>query len=95
MHQNDNKNGLLSKSCCPFAFAYISGLFQNYMNIQSILGVIFGITLVATFGTTTLLQQVYAANWVDPNPDPRKAPPAISGENVYVAWWTNNTAQQQ
>jgi hypothetical protein len=21
-----------------------------------------------------------------------KAPPAISGENVYVAWWTNNTA---
>jgi hypothetical protein len=29
---------------------------------------------------------------MDPNPDPRKAPPAISGENVYVAWWTNNTA---
>lgn len=22
----------------------------------------------------------------------RKAPPAITGENVYVAWWTNNTA---
>ena len=22
----------------------------------------------------------------------REAPPAISGENVYVAWWTNNTA---
>ena len=22
----------------------------------------------------------------------KKAPPAILGENVYVAWWTNNTA---
>ncbi|MPZ07263.1 MAG: hypothetical protein GEU26_12755 [Nitrososphaeraceae archaeon] len=22
----------------------------------------------------------------------RKAPPAISGDNVYVAWWTNDTA---
>ena len=22
----------------------------------------------------------------------RKAPPSITGENVYVAWWTNNTA---
>jgi hypothetical protein len=22
----------------------------------------------------------------------RKAPPAITGDNVYVAWWTNNTA---
>jgi hypothetical protein len=22
----------------------------------------------------------------------RKAPPAINGDNVYVAWWTNNTA---
>jgi hypothetical protein len=22
----------------------------------------------------------------------RQAPPAISGDNVYVAWWTNNTA---
>lgn len=22
----------------------------------------------------------------------RRAPPAISGENIYVAWWTNNTA---
>jgi hypothetical protein len=62
------------------------------MDVKNILGVIFGITLVATFGTTTLLQQVYAANWVDPDPTPRKAPPAISGENVYVAWWTNNTA---
>ena len=22
----------------------------------------------------------------------RKAPPVVSGENVYLAWWTNNTA---
>jgi hypothetical protein len=23
---------------------------------------------------------------------PRAAPPAVTGDNVYVAWWTNNTA---
>lgn len=52
------------------------------------------ITLVATVGTTTLIQQqeVLAAKLIDPDGDHRKAPPAISGENVYVAWWTNNTA---
>jgi hypothetical protein len=64
--------------------------FIEHMNVKSILGVIMGVTLVTTLATTTLLQQVYA--WTDPNPSPRKAPPAISGENVYVAWWTNNTA---
>ena len=25
----------------------------------------------------------------------RKAPPAISGENVYVAWWTNRTGNDE
>jgi hypothetical protein len=45
------------------------------------------ILVFAAISTSTI---TYA--WTDPNPDPRKAPPAISGENVYVAWWTNNTA---
>ena len=22
---------------------------------------------------------------------PRKAPPVVSGDNIYIAWWTNNT----
>ena len=45
------------------------------------------ILVFAAISTSTL---TYA--WTDPNPEPRKAPPVISGENVYVAWWTNNTA---
>ena len=58
------------------------------MNIQLVLGVIIAITL----GLTTSATVAFAANWVDPDPHPRKAPPAMSGENVYVAWQTNNTA---
>ncbi len=58
------------------------------MNIQLVLGVIVMITLgMATTSTVAL-----AANWTDPEPAPRKAPPSISGENVYVAWQTNDTA---
>jgi hypothetical protein len=58
------------------------------MNIRPNLGVIVGITLVATIGTTTLLHAT--ANTVEPL-DFRKAPAAISGENIYVSWWTNKT----
>jgi hypothetical protein len=70
------------------------------MSIRTILGVIIGVTLVATFTTTTLL---YASdNTVEPldfrkgsvidtSTGERKAPPAITGDNVYVAWWTNKT----
>jgi hypothetical protein len=36
------------------------------MDVKNILGVIMGITLVTTLGTTTLLQQGYA--WTDPEP---------------------------
>jgi hypothetical protein len=64
------------------------------MNIQLVLGIFLVITLASTVGTTILVQQqqVWAAKLIDPDGDHRKAPPAISGENVYVAWWTNNTA---
>ena len=58
------------------------------MNIQLVLGVIITITLAMTTTSTVAL----AANWIDPDPQPRKAPPSISGENVYVAWQTNDTA---
>jgi hypothetical protein len=27
-------------------------------------------------------------------PTSRRAPPAITGDNIYVAWWTNNTANK-
>ena len=58
------------------------------MNIQLVLGVIIMITLAMTTTSTV----AFAANWVDPDGQPRKAPPSISGENVYVAWQTNDTA---
>ena len=61
------------------------------MNGLLILGVIVGITLVATIVTTTSFFQEVKAIQSDLGSD-RRAPPAISGENVYVAWWTNNTA---
>ena len=58
------------------------------MNKQVVLGVIVMIIL----GMTTTSTVALAANWIDPDPAPRKAPPSISGENVYVAWQTNDTA---
>jgi hypothetical protein len=62
------------------------------MNGLPILGVIVGITLVATIVTTTSFFQEVKAIQSDLGSDRTRAPPAISGENVYVAWWSNNTA---
>lgn len=66
------------------------------MNVTSILGVIIGITLIATFGTTTPISQQQAEAFraedgqrID---SATRAPSVISGDNVYVTWWTNKTA---
>ena len=40
-----------------------------------------GITMIAV----TNLEEAFA-------PTSFRAPPAITGDNIYVAWWTNNTA---
>jgi hypothetical protein len=29
--------------------------------------------------------------FIDPISDNRKAPTVVSGDNIYIAWWTNNT----
>jgi hypothetical protein len=42
-------------------------------------------TAVATTTTTRL-----TANTIEPL-DFRKAPVVVSGDNIYIAWWTNNT----
>ena len=34
----------------------------------------------------------YAMSLRESFPEERKAPPAITGDNVYVAWWSNETA---
>ena len=52
-----------------------------------------GITLVATLGATTIQQSAYAG--VDVGPVAYKAPTAITGDNVYVAWWTNKTGNNE
>jgi hypothetical protein len=72
------------------------------MNVKPILGVIIGITLVTALGASPL-QQIYAAiedgaqvsRNTENNQQPftqTRAPIASSGENVYMAWWTNNTS---
>jgi hypothetical protein len=66
------------------------------MNTRSILGVIIVIALVTTLGVSSpalLLQQAEAQSKTQLATElGRAAPITISGENVYVAWWTNNTA---
>jgi hypothetical protein len=68
----------------------------SLMNVKITLGVIVMITLVAiTAVTSTLqLQVVYAI--FGNNADGRaQAPPAITGDNIYVAWWTNKTGNDE
>jgi hypothetical protein len=63
------------------------------MNSSTVLGVIVGITLVTAISATTLLLKEEAeAAMFEGIDGERKAPPAITGENVYVTWFTNNTA---
>jgi len=61
------------------------------MNVKITLGVVLMITLATTIGVTPILlqQSVYAPGGV------RSAPPAITGDNVYVAWWTNKTGNDE
>jgi hypothetical protein len=65
------------------------------MNTKSLLGVVFGITFITTLGATTPVFQHHSEGFVIGGLTGReepKAPPSITGENVYVAWWTNKTA---
>jgi hypothetical protein len=59
------------------------------MNVRFTLGAILGVTIVTTPVISLIMQQ---ADAVTIPILAKRAPPAISGENVYVAWWTNNTA---
>lgn len=61
------------------------------MNKRNALGVIIGIALVTTLGTTNLIQQQAEGKVTIPILA-RDAPAVVSGENVYISWWTNKTA---
>jgi hypothetical protein len=62
------------------------------MDTKFILGVIVMMTLGTTGIATTVIQQSADAIkevWT------REAPPTITGDNVYVAWWTNKTGNDE
>jgi hypothetical protein len=56
---------------------------------NSILGVIVGIALV----TTLVLQQAEAL--AEGHELSTKVPSAMSGDNIYIAWWTNKTGNDE
>jgi hypothetical protein len=56
------------------------------MNNEDFLRTILEITLLGTtLIATTTLGEAFA-------PTSRRAPASVSGDNIYVAWWTNNTS---
>ncbi len=74
-------------------YFYSTILSKSLMNVKITLGVIVMITLVAITAVTSTLQLQVAYAIFGNNADGRaQAPPAITGDNIYVAWWTNKTA---
>jgi hypothetical protein len=58
--------------------------------------VVAGVIMPLTATTAPLLQLVSAQSFIDQESDLRtepKAPVVVSGDNIYVAWWTNNTSE--
>jgi hypothetical protein len=62
-----------------------------------ILGVVIMITLATTIGVTPILlqQSAFAISMPTLQKSNSEAPPAITGDNVYVAWWTNKTGNDE
>jgi hypothetical protein len=67
------------------------------MNVRNVLGAIMGITLVTTLGTTTqMLHELQrAAGVADIDALDQQAAVAVSGDNIYIAWWTNKTGNDE
>jgi hypothetical protein len=65
------------------------------MNARIILGVIAMITLATTINASTIVQNQANAATTEAIKAERNAPPAITGDNVYVAWWTNKTGNDE
>jgi hypothetical protein len=59
-----------------------------------ILGVILMVTLVGAIIGTTMLQVSWAVVHTEPWAK-ANAPVAITGDNIYVAWWTNKTGNDE
>jgi len=68
---------------------------SNYTKKLAIL--IAAIIIAATASSTSFQQQKVVAGYGELNPvsERKQAPIATSGENVYVAWWTNKTGNDE
>jgi hypothetical protein len=69
---------------------------MRLMITKSILGIIVGISLIVTLGATNLIQHDAEATRVGRarggvDSILASAPVVVSGDNIYIAWWTNNT----
>lgn len=67
----------------------------NLMNQKIGLGVIASITLGIIFAGYPIVQQAAGAEGIARKCPCPKAPPAITGDNVYVAWWTNKSGNNE
>jgi hypothetical protein len=56
------------------------------------MGGIVMIGIIVLLGTTTIAEMPYREAFAPNNG--RAAIPSITGDNVYVSWWTNNTANK-
>ena len=61
------------------------------MNTVYILGLLIGIALLINPVTALIMQQAEGFH-IHINPRSEKAPIVITDENIYITWWTNNTA---
>jgi hypothetical protein len=86
---------ILQASLLSISFFYSTIISKSLMNQKIGLAVILMITLGTTVGigaTGILQQEALAVQTLQP---PREAPPAITGDNIYVAWWTNKTGNDE
>jgi hypothetical protein len=65
------------------------------MNRRLILGILVAVTLGASLLVFPIQQQVMGAGDSARRCPCPKAPPAVTGDNVYVAWWTNKTGTDE
>lgn len=65
------------------------------MNQHLVLGVIIMITLATVAIVATPIVQQSASATATLDAGERKAPIAISGDNTYIAWWTNKTGNDE
>jgi hypothetical protein len=65
------------------------------MNEKLGLELIITMALVTTYGASLISQPQPVGAFINSDAEPRKAPPAITGDDVYVVWWTNKTGNEE